>query len=82
MRDSNRFRTPLLSVVIPVKHNSGTLKYTLQTVLNQDYTNLQVVISNNSMQMEVKNLIDEFSIMFKLDNRRFDKVKFVDYINN
>jgi hypothetical protein len=30
----------------------------------------------------IKNLIDEFSIMFKLDNRRFDKVKFVDYINN
>ena len=25
----------------------------------------------------IKNLIDEFSIMFKLDNRRFDKVKFV-----
>ena len=30
----------------------------------------------------IKNLVDEFSIMFKLDNRRFDKVKFVDYINN
>ena len=61
MRDSVQFRKPLLSVVIPVKYNSGTLKYTLQTALNQDYTNLQVVISNNSMQTEVKNLIDEFS---------------------
>ena len=30
----------------------------------------------------IKNLVDEFSIMFKLDNHRFDKVKFVDYINN
>jgi hypothetical protein len=30
----------------------------------------------------IKNLVDEFSIMFKLDNRRFDKVKFVDYINS
>ena len=30
----------------------------------------------------IKYLVDEFSIMFKLDNRKFDKVKFVDYINN
>ena len=30
----------------------------------------------------IKNLVDEFSIMFKLDNHRFDIVKFVDYINN
>tara|TARA_Y100001938_G_scaffold139025_1_gene205334 strand:+ start:1041 stop:1217 length:177 start_codon:yes stop_codon:yes gene_type:complete len=27
-------------------------------------------------------IIEEMSTMFKLDNRRFDKVKFVDYINN
>ena len=30
----------------------------------------------------INQIVDEFTVMFKLDNRRFDKVKFLDYINN
>ena len=37
---------PLLSVIIPVKNNTNTLEYTLKTVLAQDYSNLQIIVSN------------------------------------
>lgn len=30
----------------------------------------------------INQIVDEFTVMFKLDNRRFDKVKFLDYINS
>ena len=30
----------------------------------------------------INQIVEEFTVMFKLDNRRFDKVKFLDYINN
>ena len=30
----------------------------------------------------INQIVDEFTIMFKIDNRRFDKVKFLDYINS
>jgi glycosyltransferase involved in cell wall biosynthesis len=54
-------KKPLLSVVIPVKLNTGTLEYTVKTVLNQTYSNIQIVISNNSDQDYVRNLISKFN---------------------
>ena len=30
----------------------------------------------------INQIIEDFTVMFKLDNRRFDKLKFLDYINN
>jgi len=55
---------PKLSVVIPVKNNSGTLKSTLKTLLQQDYKPLEIVVSNNSQQDEIKDLIK------KIDDKR------------
>ena len=57
-------RDPLLSIVIPVKLNSGTLKSTLKTVLNQNYSNIQIIVSDNSDQCIVKDIVSEFD-----DNR-------------
>jgi glycosyltransferase involved in cell wall biosynthesis len=61
---SNTLESPMLSVVIPVKNNSGTLQYTLNTVLNQKYANLQIVVSNNSMQEDIYHLVQSIN-----DNR-------------
>ena len=57
---------PKLSVVIPVKNNSGTLKSTLKTLLQQDYKPLEIVVSNNSQQDEIKDLIK------KIDDKRIN----------
>jgi glycosyltransferase involved in cell wall biosynthesis len=52
---------PLLSIVIPVKLNTGTLRYTLNTVLAQDYPNIQIIVSDNSDQDIVKDMVGEFN---------------------
>ena len=68
-----------------------TINKRINTMTKKDYIKVAEILKeaknnpdNWKLRNEdvIKNLIDEFSIMFKLDNRRFDKVKFVDYINN
>ena len=52
---------PLLSIVIPVKNNTGTLEFTVDTVLKQSYSNIEIVISNNSRQENLKHLVEKFN---------------------
>ena len=52
---------PLLSIVVPVKINSGTLEYTIRTILAQDYPNIQIVISDGSNQVEVRDLVKQIN---------------------
>ena len=68
-----------------------TINKRINTMTKKDYIKVAQILKeaknnpdNWKLRNEdvIKNLVDEFSIMFKLDNRRFDKVKFVDYINN
>ena len=68
-----------------------TINKRINTMTKKDYIKVAEILkeaknnpNNWKLRNEdvIKNLVDEFSIMFKLDNRRFDKVKFVDYINN
>tara|TARA_Y100001972_G_C7471462_1_gene240039 strand:- start:202 stop:384 length:183 start_codon:yes stop_codon:yes gene_type:complete len=57
----------------------------------KDYIKIAQILKeakNNPNNWKLRNedvinqIVDEFTVMFKLDNRRFDKVKFLDYINN
>ena len=48
---------PVISVIIPVKNNYDTFTYTLNTVLKQDYPQLQIVVSNNSLDTNIKSHI-------------------------
>ena len=50
-----------LSVVIPVKADNGTLEHTLRSVLEQDYQNLEVIVSNNSRQKSVNDLVSKLT---------------------
>lgn len=50
-----------LSVVIPVKDNNGTLEYTLRSALEQDYQNLEVIVSNNSRQKSIRDLASKLT---------------------
>ncbi len=68
-----------------------TINKRINTMTKKDYIKVAEILKeaknnpdNWKLRHEdvIKNLVDEFSIMFKLDNRRFDKVKFVDYINS
>jgi glycosyltransferase involved in cell wall biosynthesis len=50
-----------LSIVIPTADRANTLFYTLQTVLSQTYTNLQIIVSDNNSIDDTKKVVHSFS---------------------
>jgi hypothetical protein len=52
---------PRLSVVIPTLQRSDTLKYALQTVLNQRYGDLEIVVQNNGRDPATERVVEESS---------------------
>lgn len=54
-------KNPLISLVIPTRERCDTLKYTLQTALNQKSQNYEIVISDNFSQDDTKKIVDSFN---------------------
>ena len=52
---------PMLSVVIPTRERAITLKETLRTVVTQDYTNLEIIVSDNCSNDNTKEIVDGFN---------------------
>ncbi len=52
---------PLISVVIPTCNRSGYLRETLQSVLRQDYENLEILVSDNASKDDTAALVTEMS---------------------
>ena len=57
---------PLVSVGIPTYNRSESLKRSISSVINQTYTNLEIIISDNASTDETQQICEEFS---KLDSR-------------
>jgi hypothetical protein len=53
-------RHPRLSVVIPTCDRGRTLRYALQTVLDQEYDNLQVIVSDNASRDDTQDIVANF----------------------
>ena len=49
------------SVVIPVKNHNNTLPSTIESVVNQNYADLELVICNLSRDREVKKIVDKLN---------------------
>ncbi|MDD5273647.1 MAG: glycosyltransferase family 2 protein, partial [Methylovulum sp.] len=54
-------KKPLISIVIPTRERAYTLKYTLQTALDQANDNFQIVVSDNFSQDNTKEVVDAFA---------------------
>ena len=52
---------PKFFIIIPTRNRYDTLKYTLQTCLNQNYNNLEIIISDNASSDNTPNIINEFT---------------------
>ncbi|MFT3679335.1 MAG: glycosyltransferase family A protein [Ferruginibacter sp.] len=55
---------PKLTVIIPTLNRPETLAHTLATVVNQDYTNYSILVSDNYSEADVKTVVEKFN-----DNR-------------
>jgi glycosyltransferase involved in cell wall biosynthesis len=51
---------PLVSVLIPAHKEGQHLKASLQSLLNQDYPNLEILVINDRSQDETPNIIEHF----------------------
>ena len=53
-------KLPKLTVVIPTRERADTLFYTLQTVIEQEYENLEIIVSDNASLDDTKVVVDKF----------------------
>ena len=51
--------TPFFSVIIPTRNRPETLEYSLKTVLNQTYTNFELIVSDNSNNDSTEELLNK-----------------------
>jgi len=52
--------TPFFSIVIPTRNRPETLEYSIKTILNQTYTDFELIISDNSDNDSTQELIRQF----------------------
>jgi len=63
-KNKNEHR-PLVSVLVPAHNEAKHLKSSLQTLITQDYPNLEVLIINDRSQDETQKIIDDFCQHYK-----------------
>lgn len=58
--DGEAAGTPLVTVGVPVRNGGHTLRFALDSILRQTYTNLEVVISDNASDDETPDIIASY----------------------
>ncbi len=56
----NKKEKPLVSVVIPFYSNTAWLQEAIESVLNQTYKNIQIIVVNDGSKENVSDLIDKY----------------------
>lgn len=54
-------RNPFFSIVIPTRNRADTLKYTIKTILNQDFQDYEIIICNNNSIDNTEEVVKSFS---------------------
>ena len=52
--------TPKLSVIVPTRERSDTLFYTLKTLVDQNYSDCEIIVSDNHSKDNTKEVVDAF----------------------
>lgn len=52
--------TPFFSIVIPTRNRADTLKYTIKTILNQDFQDYEIIICNNNSVDDTEEIVKKF----------------------
>jgi glycosyltransferase involved in cell wall biosynthesis len=54
-------KKPLITLVIPTRERANTLKFTLETALDQANNNFQIIVSDNFSQDNTREVVEAFS---------------------
>jgi len=71
---------PLVSVCIPTYNKAGYLRKSLESIINQTYANLEIIVSDNASTDGTKELADEY--VKKYGVRYYRNAKTVDAFDN
>lgn len=52
---------PFFTIVIPTKDRPSLLKILLESILDQDFLNFEIIVANNSLSVETNNLLKNFT---------------------
>ena len=52
---------PLISVIVPVKNNENTIKEGVESILNLNYQNFELIIVNDGSTDSTKNILEELT---------------------
>lgn len=58
---TNFIQKPIISIIIPTKNRAEYLRFTLDTLTQQDYGNLHVIISDDGSIDNTKELVEKYS---------------------
>ena len=58
---TNFNQKPIISIIVPTKNRAEYLRYTLDTLTQQDYGNLHVIISDDGSIDNTKELVERYS---------------------
>lgn len=61
---------PLVSVVIPAFNASKNIEETLNSVLNQDYTNIEVIVVDDGSQDNTADIVKKFDVIYIYQNNQ------------
>ncbi len=53
--------SPKLTVIIPTRERADTLFHTLRTVLEQEYENLEIIVSDNASIDNTRQVVSQFT---------------------
>ena len=69
---TNKYKTPLISIVIPVYNRPETLKATLLSVINQTYSEIEIIVIDDGSETEIYPIIEELKdsriVYFRLNH--------------
>jgi len=72
--DINTLKTlPLVSILIPAYKSGSTIKETLESVKNLNYSNKEVIVVNDSPQDKTKQICDNYNVKLIQNNKRMGK---------
>ena len=70
---SHEFVTDLISIIVPVYNCEEYLLLCIESVINQSYKNIEIVISDQSRDKKIENVVNRFKDTLRITYLNFDK---------
>lgn len=62
---SDRMENPLISVIIPAHNNANTISVAIESMVQQTYPNLEIIVVNDNSTDQTEDIVKELSLKYK-----------------